>query len=202
MIRVRNAVEVALVALVTVSINQVIVTVDMAGAAWLGLVRSGQRKLCGGVIKRRRRPCILRVAGLAVFGEVIRCMIRIGRVVIIRSVALVAIAVSQLVVATNVAIQAWRRSVCALEREFCQVMIVQSRAPSILGMAEQAIMAELERGVVRVRRVIDRGLVALPALAVSKVVIAVGVTVLARHRLVGSLKRKIRCSMTERGWTP
>jgi len=69
-------------------------------------------------------------------------------------------------------------------------------------MAGQAITAELERRVVRVRRVIERSLVALPALAVRKIVIAARVAVLARHRLVGSLKREVRRPVTEGGRIP
>jgi len=86
----------------------------MACAARLCLVRSGQREFRRGVIKRRGRPRVLGVTGLAILGKVIRRVVRIACVVVVRRVALVAIVVRQLVVAPDVTILARRGSVRAL----------------------------------------------------------------------------------------
>jgi hypothetical protein len=90
MVRVRRDLIVCLMALITVHIHELIVSVDVARLA-------GERNMCPGqweigqrVVKRRRRPSAGRVTLRAVVTEAAHNMIRVCRVVEIVRVAIVA----------------------------------------------------------------------------------------------------------------
>ena len=56
MVRIRHLLEVCLMALITISIDQLVVAIHMAGLALHGSVRTRQREPCRAVIKCRRIP--------------------------------------------------------------------------------------------------------------------------------------------------
>ena len=93
-------------ALVTIRINDLIISVYVTESACETRVRALQRKLSRVVVKRGRRPGCLRMARSAVVRKLIRRMCGIFRIVVISLMALPAIRIVKIVVSTDVATDA------------------------------------------------------------------------------------------------
>jgi len=102
-VRVRCLLEIRLVALVTLCVRELIVSVDVARLACSGRMRTCQREVGRCMIERRWSPDGRRMALGAFVTEVRRHMVWTRRQLEIRRMALIAIGVLELIIVINVA---------------------------------------------------------------------------------------------------
>jgi hypothetical protein len=142
MVRIRSPLEICCMALVTISVGQLIVAVRMARLALYGYVCSGQHELCRVVIECCRLPCCRCMACLALMTEVARNVVRIRSSLEIRRVALITIGIGQLIIAVCVTRLALNGLVCTRQYELCCVVIECCRLPCRRRMADGTILRE------------------------------------------------------------
>jgi CO dehydrogenase/acetyl-CoA synthase epsilon subunit/predicted nucleic acid-binding Zn finger protein len=152
-IRIRSCVEVRLVT-ADASVRSIIeVPVDMALRAIVrdGYVRARDRPN-GGMIKWRRRPCLIRVALNTIRWELRRYVIRICGRVEIRLVTTDASIRSIIEVAVDMAFRTIVRdgNVCACDWPN-GVMVKNGRHPRLIRVANYAIRTKITRNVIRIR---------------------------------------------------
>ena len=196
-VRVGCPVKVCRMALVTICIDQLIIAVRMARLALDGNVCACQREARGIVIECRRSPVRRGVALRAIMVEVPRDVVRVRRPVEVRRMALIAIGVHQLVVPVGVACRALHGNMRTCQREARSTMIERRRVPVGRRMTLRAIMVEVTRDMVRVRRPLEIGLMALIAIGIHQLVVAVGVACRALHGDVRTRQREARGTMIE-----
>jgi hypothetical protein len=130
------------------------------------------------------------MTGGAISAELRRYVIRLRRLIEIRLMALPAIGVCEVVVSANVTRLARLRYVRSLESESRGRMIKRRRVPGRGCMAGHAVMGELRRCMIRLQRLIEICLMALPAISIRQIVVATDVTGFAGLRTMRSIQRK------------
>jgi len=138
----------------------------------------------------------------AVVTEVAEHMIGIRRLGKPGLMALVAISKMQLIVAIHMARLTRCRNVSTGQREECRVVIKRRRLPHCCTVALRAIVTEVPRYVIRVRRLLKLLLMTLVAIRVMQLVIAIHMARLTRCRNVSTRRREERRVMIECCWTP
>jgi hypothetical protein len=78
-VRIRRLLKIRLVALGTVGVNKLVVSIDMARLTWLASMSTSQRKFCRVMIKCCGLPCISVVTGLAVLAKITCNVVRVRR---------------------------------------------------------------------------------------------------------------------------
>ena len=116
-IRICGSFKIGSMALVTIRVDDLIISADMAREALGECVSAGQRKLRRCMIERRRMPAGRRMACLAGMVEISGEMVWICRRFKISLVALVAVRVCESVVPVRMARLAFERSVFTRQRE-------------------------------------------------------------------------------------
>ena len=197
-IRIRRSAEIRLMTRVAVGVHERIVAVRMTGVARLRQMRPGEREIRAAVIERGWLPGRLRMTTQTRVRELIRRVIGSICAVEIRLMTHEAVAVDELIVAVRVAVLTGARRVRPLQGEIRRRMIKRGRTPMRLRVTGQALVGELAGHVIRIRRVVERGLMTLPAVCVRERVIAVRVAVLTRHRDVPALQWELRGRVIER----
>jgi hypothetical protein len=76
---IRRLLEIRLVALSTVRIHKLVVSIDMARLTWLASMSTSQREFCRVMIKCCGLPCISIVTRLAVLAKITRNVVRVRR---------------------------------------------------------------------------------------------------------------------------
>jgi hypothetical protein len=165
-VRIRCAVKVRRVTLVTIRIMQLVVAIYMARLTRCCNVGTRQREERRAVIKRRWLPHRCTVTLCAIVTEVPRHVVRIRCAVKVRRVTLVAIRVVQLVVPVDMARLARCRNVGTRQREKRCTVIKRRWLPDRCTVTLRAIVTEVARHVVRVRRLLELSRMALIAIRV------------------------------------
>jgi len=166
MVRVGRSVEVSCMALVAISIRQLIVAVHVARLTRSSCVCTGQRE----IRRRMVEGCGTPIQGCMALGTVmteIPCdVVRICRAVEICSMALITIVVYQLVIPIHVARLTLHCYMGARQREVRRCVVEGSTAPIHRAMALLAVMTEISSHMIRVRRPVEIGRVALVAIVI------------------------------------
>ena len=186
--------EITLVTLPTVRVAQLIVSVDVAGLAGFGKVRTLQREFGRRVIKGRRLPGDAVMALRAVVIELRGGMIGLQCGGEITLVTLPTVRVAQLIVSVDVAGLAGFGKVRTLQREFGRRVIEGRGFPGRAVMALRAVVIELRCGVIGLQCGGEIAFVTLPAVRVGQLIVPVDVASLAGLGKVRALQRELgRC---------
>ena len=137
--------------------------IDVTLRACHGLVCTRQREARIVVTESRWSPHRGCVARTAIVTEIASHMIRVGRPRKLHLMTLVAIVEHKLVVTVHVARLTLDRCVSAGQREVRRAVVERCRAPCTRRVAHRALMREVERLMVRIRRTIEVRSVAIVA---------------------------------------
>jgi len=131
------------------------------------------------MIECRRIPSCRRVALRTVVTEVAGHVIRIRRSVEVRRVTLVAVRIMQLIIAIHMAIDAGRRHMSTRQSKRRGRVIERRGLPHRCAVTLCAVMTEIVRHVIGIRRTLEICSVALIAIGVMELIIAIHMTGLA-----------------------
>ncbi len=137
-----------------------------------------------------------------VVAEIARYVIRICCLLEIRLMALVTILIHYLVITTYVACLALLRHMCTCQREVRCIVVKCRRAPRGGCMTLRAIVVEIPGNVIRVCRLLEIRLMTLVTILVHKLVVTIGMTILASNSLMSACQWELCCAMVERRWLP
>ncbi len=177
-------------------------TVAVAAGAGDGLVRTGERKLRGGVVEAGAGPCGGGVTGRAGGDESRRGVRRVGGLVEVRLVAGDARGRLALEDAVAVTAGAGNGLVRTGERKQRGGVVERGALPRRGGVAAGTLVGERRRGVGRVGGLVEVRLMARGARGRLALEDAVAVTAGARHRPVSAGERKGARVMVERRTLP
>lgn len=159
-LRVRGALVVRLMALVTIRINKLIVAVRVAILTLDGKMSARQRQLRRGMIERRRSPAAHRVACRARRGEEAAHMIRIGGAVEVGLMTVDTILVKSGKDIIDVTTCARNCLVCPGKRK-CRIGVIKRRGgPDVRRVALVACVSKISRCMIRIACVLVVRLVA------------------------------------------
>lgn len=129
-------------------------------------------------------------------------MIRIDCRVELRLMTLKAVVITKLVVSTDVTGTAWWRGVSTLQWKCGSVMIERRGTPPVLRVTIEAIVAHIPLRVVRIRRLVERGFMTLPAVLILERIVSIYMTLLAHKWRMSTCQWKARCCVLEGRWPP
>jgi len=161
MIGIRCAVKISCMALIAISVCQLVISIHVARLALSGNVGTSQREVRCRMIKCCRSPIHRRMAFSTIMAEIPCDVIRIRRSIEICCVALIAIGVSQLVVSIHMTCLALGRNVSTCQREVRGVVVECGRSPMHSRVALRTIVAKIPSYVIRIRRSVEISGVAL-----------------------------------------
>jgi len=172
-VRVRRLCKPSLVALIAIGKHELIVAVDVTRLALRGGVRPRQRKVCGVVIECRRSPRARCVTHRALMWEIERLVVRVRCAIEVRSMAIVTRRRQALVHVVHMTLHARCSLVGTCQRE-ARVIVVERRwLPCRRRMTGTAIVIEISRNMVRVRRLSKLYLMTLVAIVKHKLIVAI-----------------------------
>jgi hypothetical protein len=102
-IRVCRVIEICCMALIAVSIHQLIVPINVAGLALHGHMRTSKREAGGTVVECRTRPVGGRMTLRTIMTEVTRDVVWIRGLLVFSCMALITVGIHKLVIAVHVA---------------------------------------------------------------------------------------------------
>jgi hypothetical protein len=197
MVRVGRLLVVSLMTRVTISIDQLVIVVDVALHALRGDMTARQCEFCRVVIKRCRLPRRRRVTldARLWIGE---ChVIRVRRAGEIGSMTIYAIRWKAGVLIVLVAIFARDGPVCPRQGKLRRPVIEGGRSPDSRGMTCLTLVTETRKHVRRTRRLGVVGLVTLVAIGVGQFVVAIDVARLTKRSRMLSRQTEFCCTMVE-----
>lgn len=134
-----------------------------------------QREVGRAMIECRRTPRARRVTHRAVMRKIERLMVRVRRTVEVGSMTSITRRRQSMVHIVDVTLRAGHCLMRARERETCRAVAECGGSPHRCGMAWTAIVTEVTRNVIRIRRLSKLHLMALIAVVKHQLIVAVDV---------------------------
>ena len=195
--RCRRAVVIGLMALVTIGVHQLVISICMTQIALQTCMSAYEREIRIVMIEGRRLPCGLAMTHGTILRELIRNVIRIRRTIVISLMALITIRICQIVISVDMTVDAWLRYMRAHKREVGIIMIECRRLPRVLIVTCQTCMRKLIRNMIRACRAVEICLVTLTAACIRYVIVPVDMTIDTGLRRVRAHQRECGIIMIE-----